>query len=139
MIFVLLVFGLPIFILLMVAIIPSCPTDHGFAEIEFESFKKFYDINPERWELYDEHVCCATDIKYGMIWNSEKFQFNYLDFQKYKKWLKNKKSRDKEMANMQSTAKMIAAVKQDIEKLERMSDTEINKAKSIIEILCEVR
>lgn len=54
-------------------------------------------------------------------------------------WLKNKQEYDKKLKHAQSTAKMIAAVKQDIEKLEKVSSAEINKAKSIIEILCEVR
>lgn len=113
-------------------------SDHGYATIDFESFKKFYNINPDRWELHDEYVCCATKIEYDMIWKSENFQFNYLDYQKYKKWLKNKQEYDKKLKHAKSTAEMIAVVKQDIEKLEKMSDAEINKAKSIIEILFEV-
>jgi hypothetical protein len=139
MILILLLIGLPILILLMIAIIPSGPIDHEYPEITFEAFQKFYNINPERWEPRDDYVCCVTKINYDMIWKSEKFQFNYLDYQRYKKWLKNKQEYDKKLKHAQSTAKMIAAVKQDIEKLEKISDAEINKAKSIIEILCEVK
>ena len=126
---------LAIFCFFMTALGPS---DRGYANIDFESFRKFYNINPERWELHDDYVRCVTKFKYDIAWDYEQFQFNFVDYQKYKKWLNNKKQHDKDVADMKSTAKMIAAVKQDIEKIERISDEEINKAKSIIETLCEV-
>ena len=127
---------IPIFALIILGLSPS---KYNYAKIKFESFKKFYDINPNRWELHDDHVNCLIETYYNSLLNKyERFQFDFVDYRKYVRWLKNKKERDKEMANMESTAKMIAAVRQDISKLEKTADRQIKKSVSILESLYEV-
>lgn len=78
-------------------------------KIKFTSFKKFYEINPKRWQLNHGTVDCRTDT-----FVYEKFHFSYFDFYKYRSWfnkLWNSKQQEKHNKSIQ---RMMDAVKQDI-------------------------
>lgn len=122
--------GIALFIgfLIIWSLSPSNPKNA--AEISFKAFKQFYSINPERWKLHDYCVECIIPDKsrYGLFDHTEKFYFNFFDYQKYKKFL-NKVEQDKINAkNIQATAEMINAVKQDIANMERLAQRQKKQA-----------
>lgn len=53
------------------------------AKIKFEKFKEYYTENPNRWKLYDDWVFYI----YGF--NIYTFHFGFIDYYRYKLWLRN--------------------------------------------------
>ena len=108
------------------------PDNHKCAaKITFKSFKQFYLINPERWVLYIDYVECIipSNTKYGFLFDSkEQFYFNFFDYQKYKKFLKKVEQDKIDTKNMQATAKLLNAVKQDIANMERLAQQQKKQA-----------
>ena len=85
------------------------------AKIKYKSFKKFYNLNPDRWILRDGWVDCFCDYS-----NSYSFYFSYFDWFKYEHFAESiEKHKEKQKAN-ECTAKMLAAVKQDIERHDKV-------------------
>lgn len=80
-------------------------------KIKFASFKKFYEINPNRWALCSGHVECKIDDKY---YNPEKFRFSYIGYWKYQSWRKQQQNILKQEKHNESIKRMMDAVKQDI-------------------------
>lgn len=107
---------------------PGNPGDA--VKISFESFKQFYSINPKRWKLNDNYVECIIPDKtrYGLFYHTEKFYFSFFDYQKYKKFLKKVKQDKIDTRNMQATAKMLNAVKQDIANMESLAQQQKKQA-----------
>lgn len=121
-------------------------TDKNNPKIKFNTFKKFYEINPDRWKLSSDTeyknnyvACYMTRHECSMLSTGYYgFRFGLIDYRRYTHWLNHMEKQKTDLKNMQLMADMIAVVKQDIEKLEHTSDQEIKQSKSIIEILCEV-
>lgn len=107
--------------------------DRDDPKIKFDSFKKFYEINPRRWSLLSQGVKCYTDkyMMYGDI-----FYFGFWDWIKYTRWRKELEKCQSKQSNAKLTAKMIAAVKQDISNFEALGqqqqDMAVNNIKDII-------
>ncbi len=131
----------------IVALLISSYTEYleiteGTPKIKFSTFCIFYDINPSRWVLGYSIVKCKIPRKdgcftvYGKLFNTEEsFAFNYIDTYRYRLWHKNLQTHQTNQSNYQSTARMLAAVKQDIADLEAQAQSEQNQA---IEILRSV-
>ena len=102
--------------------------------IKFNSCVSFYNINPDRWILYDNNVgfvkersYCSSDRIY--------YKFHFIDFYRYKHWHKKlikQKRLEKEISYMNE---MILIVKKDIAKLEEENQARMQSAaKNIREI-----
>lgn len=110
-----------------------------YPTLNFETFKKFYDINPDRWLLSDNHVECKVDnIKHlpGRIIPSidyERFCFGWLDTFKYTHWLKCQHKKEIDNKHFESKSKMLLMVKQDIADLERRAEHEKDSALDILQ------
>lgn len=100
----------------------SCVIDCGI-KIKFSSFKKFYAINPDRWKIKDDYV-----TYYNIYSNVEEFHFGYIDYCRYKWWLKGYKKRKSIEKENEIMKRMIETVKQDIEKTEREAKQYQDKA-----------
>ena len=98
-------------------------------KLKFKSFKRFYNINPNRWDLYDGFVVCKCNINSWHI-TKECFYFGIVDYIRYKFWRRNLDKRDKEKAHAQSTARMINSVREDIKKMELLGQQELEQAKN---------
>lgn len=100
------------------------------AKISFKAFKKFYLINPDRWELCSCYVECKIPMEcYPKLFaNSEEFYFNFFDCQKYKKFLKRIRKNKIKTKNAEATAKMINAVKKDIADMESLAQQQQKQA-----------
>ena len=63
---------------------------NDYPRIKFKSFKNFYELNPDRWRLYDSCVVCKTTIEYitTTIYGDhyDNFFFSFIDFYRYKAW-----------------------------------------------------
>jgi len=93
-------------------------------KIKFKAFKNFYNVNPDRWNLYDGYVGCVDPHKMFNI----KFKFNYYDWHRYKAFLSNRrKIRDNIKAN-KDCAKMIELVRSDIAALETKAQSDMQAA-----------
>ena len=101
--------------------------------IKFKSFIAFYDINPDRWKLHDYLVECILKSSYsGICQTTETFCFNYIDANRYKHWLKHLSKYKQSQSNSQKTARMIAAVKEDIAQTEALAQQRQNEAINIL-------
>ena len=90
----------------------------GYPKLKFSSFKKFYALNPDRWDFYDDRIICKSDVDYGFGRRKDYFAFGFVDFYRYKLWYKKLEKDDKKKKDVESLAHMIAAVKKDIENTE---------------------
>lgn len=97
-------------------------------KIKFSSFKKFYDVNPYRWNLCDDGVTCRRDDTYGTV----STHFGFIDFYRYKLWRKGLDKRDREKEHAKDLAIIIANVKKDIENTERVAAQKYEEAKDIL-------
>ena len=106
--------------------------------LKFKTFKKFYDLNPNRWELCDGHVECKIDNNplgkhYSSFVTYERFCFGYFDTFRYKHWLKCHKKKEKVNIKFKSTSQMLLMVKQDIADLEKRAEHEKDSALDMIQ------
>lgn len=108
-------------------------------KLEFNAFKKFYEINPERWEIcFDSHVECKITRKTETGWtytDRESFHFSYIDTQRYLLWKHQLKKHKEDIANDKATARMLAAVKQDVADFEAKTMRETREALETIRSL----
>lgn len=101
--------------------VPSAP------KIKYKSFKTFYNLNPDRWELHCGYVWCRTINKNGS-YGKEIFRFGFIDYIRYYFWMLGAEKRKNEMDNSEAIARMLASVKYDIEKTERQAKKHSNQA-----------
>lgn len=96
--------------------VPNAP------KIKYKSFRTFYSINPNRWELDDGCVWCRT-INHNSLNKyshgpKEIFRFGFIGYLRYCSWTKREEKRKHEIDNAKITSKMLSSVKQDIETIE---------------------
>lgn len=104
-------------------------------KIKFEEFKKFYDINNSRWKLDTTYVRCKINGEYNHV----DFRFGFIDFYKYLWWQKQLDKQNKSKSHMEATARMLDAVKKDIENAKSTAQKERDKAiKDLASILTNV-
>ena len=96
--------------------------------IPFKAFEKFYTINPNRWELDVYNVTCIINNSNKWCPQKQIFWFKFNDYQKYKKFLKKINRNKAERKNMQATAEMLNAVKQDIANMESLAQQQKKQA-----------
>lgn len=101
-------------------------------KIKFKSFKTFYELNPDRWDLYDDHIACKVidhnGACKGLLTHKELFRFGPIDFLKYKSWMWHQERHENKLNNAEVTARMIASIKYDIETIEQRANKYQNKA-----------
>lgn len=125
---VLFTLGLALLITLMFMCISwSCSLDYGI-KIKFAAFKKFYAINPNRWDIYGDHAACNT-----ITYSREQFHFGFIDFIRYRWWFKGYKKRKRIEKENEIMKKMLDSVKRDIEKTEREAKRYQEKARDFME------
>lgn len=118
------VLGLVMLFCILISTITYFEEKNG-AKIKFKSFKHFYNVNPDRWDLYDGSVVCKGQTK-------EYFYFGLIDYIKYKFWRRWLDKRDKEREQAKSISRMIGYVREDIKKMELLSQQELEQAKKEI-------
>ena len=128
MIFAIVFGSLPFIIVFIFLIIFWSESIGNSTKIKFSSFKKFYEVNPYRWNLYDDGVSCRRDGTYGTI----STHFGFIDFYRYKLWRKSLDKRDREKEHAKDLAIIIANVKKDIENTERVAAQKCKEAKDIL-------
>lgn len=102
-------------------------------KLKFSSFKKFYTLNPGRWDFCDGCVICKSDVDYGFGRRKDYFTFGFVDFYRYKLWYKKLEKDDKKNRDAESLAYMMASVKKDIESTEVEVQRYYKKAANIIQ------
>lgn len=120
--------GLPVAVALVVMAVIWYESIGNSVKIKFSSFKKFYDVNPYRWNLYDDGVSCRRDNTYGVI----STHFGFIDFYRYKLWRKGLDKRDREKEHAKNMSIIISNVKKDIENTERVAAQKLKEAKDIL-------
>lgn len=88
------------------------------ARIKFKDFKKFYELNPDRWFLSDYYVECKIDKR-----NSEPFEFSFIDLFQYDMWSCSEECKKQDAKYAASTQRMLDAVKEDIAKAKEKEQT----------------
>ena len=108
----------------------------GCARISFDSFKKFYEINPNRWVTRYGTVVCKT---YKDIYDDDDvFCFGFFDYCEYRKWVEHQEKLKRNANHTDATKRMMDAVREDIAKAEAETSKLSNKSiDEIIAILCK--
>lgn len=146
-VFLLKVFGISFVAIIILAVtllhvlswyesVSRCP------RIKFKAFKRFYALNSDRWECKSDNVVCviSTHSAFGMEIPNEResFHFGFIDYYRYKLWLRKRNKMKEDSRNMQITAKMVAAVKKDIVSNEQKANQYLtDAANNIKQILQE--
>lgn len=100
-------------------------------ELKFSQFKKFYSINPEKYDLWDHIVIRRDSYKSGFP--TYKIKFNIIDTLSYMHF---KKEIEKNMVNTCMNNKMkeyLSLVQDDIDELNQEAQEAIEKAKIEVE------
>ena len=103
----------------------------GCLELKFNQFKKFYSINPGKYDLWDHIVIRRDSYKSGFP--THKIKFNIIDTLSYMHF---KKEIEKNMINACMNNKMkeyLSLVQDDIDELNQEAQEAIEKAKREIE------
>lgn len=111
-------------------------TDEDDQVISFRSFKSFYEINPSRWVAYKDgsnRVKCI--VKSGDI---VFFRFRFFDYKRYQTYIKEMNKHKKELKDSADMARVLAAVKKDIEGLETTAEMEIRRGQLTIQTIEEI-
>ena len=96
-------------------------------ELKFSQFKKFYSINPGKYDLWD-HIVIRRD-SYESGFTTYKIKFNIIDTLRYMHF---KKEIEKNMVNACMNNKMkeyLSLVQDDIDELNQEAQKAIEKAK----------
>ena len=96
-------------------------------ELKFSQFKKFYSINPEKYDLWDHIVIRRDSYKSGFP--AYKIKFNIIDTLRYMHF---KKEIEKNIVNACMNNKMkeyLSLVQDDIDELNQEAQEAIEKAK----------
>jgi len=125
--------GILLFLMFLVAglavdlIVRSCDIDGVKTTITFNSFKSFYQVNPERWELYQYFVACKKPSGYSYINRKISFKFNYIDSFRYRWFKRNIKRNNQRVEATKNYQDMINIVKSDIVAFEKKNKEETEK------------
>ena len=105
-----------------------------YNKIKFKDFKKFYELNPERWRCETSYVLCSIKNDFAKY---EMFAFKFIDECKYRLWRRrcNQISANKKRAA--ATQRMLDAVKEDIVKAKAREAT--NSMAGISQLLKEIK
>lgn len=123
-----LAFGLPLMIGFIVLIAIWCEAkDPDEPKLKFSAFKKFYALNPNRWDLSDCWVACCG-CKSGSVYT----HFGFIDFYRYKLWYRRRQKNLEKKDQAEALANIIAAVKKDIENAELHAQFQYGKAMKIL-------
>lgn len=126
-----------IFIVIIVAIlgilldIPCDGNRDDCLELKFNQFKKFYSINPGKYDLWDHIVIRRDSYKSGFP--TYKIKFNIIDTFRYMHF---RKEIEKNMVNACMNNKMkeyLSLVQDDINELNQEAQEVIEKAKREVE------
>jgi hypothetical protein len=111
-------------------------TDKSYPKIKFSAFKKFYSINPERWNLDIGSVVCKivneeNKAYRGLFYtyDKERFYFGFLDYIKYKRFCKQIRKDKLNAEHMESTSKMLSMVRKDIDNMEELGRKQQEQAR----------
>lgn len=102
--------------------------DHNY--ISFDRFVAFYNINPERWDLYNDHVLYKVRKTHNNIHGFEYtltekyigFHFNFIDRIKYKRWKSNRHKLKKQQEHFKEYQEVLECVKKDLEQFTHEND-----------------
>lgn len=99
-------------------------------KIKFKDFKKFYLINPSRWELYDTKIGCLDESKYSYSFGHHyiRLEFSYFDYLKYVIWKTILKHKKKNIKNTETMLRVVELVKKDIAKSEELAQKRQDEA-----------
>lgn len=132
-VFIALIVGIISFIELLMDY--TCNTGSNYPKIKFAAFKKFYTINPDRWNLDIASVVCKiVNEEYspyrGLFhtYNSERFYFSFLDYLRYTIFRKQLEKDKLKAKHMEATSKMLGMVKKDIANMENLAEQQKKQA-----------
>lgn len=108
-------------VLAVLAVIHSDKRQYN--KIKFKEFKKFYELNPDRWRCDTDHVYCQI----GKNYDCEVFMFSIIDECKYRLWRRNRDKINMNKAHAEATQRMLDAVKEDITKAKEKETTDMVK------------
>lgn len=96
--------------------------------IKFATFKTFYDINPERWELDSGDVTYKIPRKHMEDCTRRVYlHFDLIGYYQYKYWLKNQSRGKRTREHDKELYMVIESVKKDIKEYEKRHKTEMDE------------
>ena len=89
-------------------------------KIKFDSFIKFYNVNPKAWYLADDYVsyyassCSSYKLGYGVAKKDFDFCFSFIYYLRYKIWKKQNDKRKQDKKNAQEYLTALKYIEEDI-------------------------
>ena len=123
----------PIWGTLLIVFAISRWENRQYNKIKFKEFKKFYELNPERWNCQTDYVMCKITTDYDY----EVFAFNFIDECKYRLWRRSLNKTNMNKEHVEATQRMLDAVKEDIAKAKAQEVT--NSMAGITQLLKDIK
>ena len=116
------------FIKTFIEVMSDSDNNHNY--ITFDRFIAFYNINPDRWELYSDYVQYGVPKTYkfsnGQVSTYTdkyvEFYFTFKDRIKYKRWKSNRHKLKKQQEHFKEYQEVLECVKKDLEEFNRKND-----------------
>lgn len=92
----------------------------GRLKIKFDSFIKFYNVNPKAWYLANDYVsyiasrCSSYGLGYSMENKDFDFCFSFIDYVRYKIWKKQNDKREQDKKNAEDYLTALKYIEEDI-------------------------
>lgn len=110
--------------------------------LSFKTFKALYDLNPKAWFVQEEDSFGNSRMYFQLMYCKDyaniRVIFNKRDFNKYRRWLANRRKaeiyRDRntdKTRSIEACQKIIAGAKKDIAKTIELANQELQEAKKI--------
>lgn len=98
-----------------------CNSIDNRLKIKFDSFIKFYNVNPNAWTLHDNYVvyvaksrCSSYQFSYYIVDKSFEFCFPFLDYIRYNMWKKQADELKQKKKNAQEYLSALKYIEADI-------------------------
>lgn len=113
-----------------------------YIPLSFKDFETYYNLSPEKYRLEDHPVYLNVVSKecYSPLvpsYTVDTIKFNFFDWKKYKRWLKNKRKREAAGKRLKMehdmTLRYLESVQKDIVSMQARAERELHDAKRITE------
>lgn len=105
-----------IFLMVIIAIVVLAGWGFSLANdavwLSFNSFRKFYEIAPEKYELHSDSITYNTKTRHWEYINMK----TPIDYARYWLWWKKKTRQGRKIDNVKRTQEYIDCVRKDLEK-----------------------
>lgn len=110
--------------------------------IDFKSFKHFYTVSEDRWELEKDYIKFIKKFEQNIYvphlgWTHGyiTFHFHFKDRRQYKKWKRTYEKQEQQIASIKALQEVLSIVQKDIDKFNKENEARIDEATDNIDTI----